>query len=42
MASGEFTITDLNGTVSLIHAALNARHASADTTAAFVRAAVSA
>lgn len=42
MASGEFAITDLNGTVSLIHAALNARHASADTTAAFVRAAVSA
>ncbi len=42
MSVGEFAVADLDGTVSLIHAALNARHASADTTAAFVRAAVSA
>ena len=42
MISGEFAITDLDATVSLIHATLNAKHASADTTAAFVRAAVSA
>lgn len=42
VATGEFAITDLDATVSLIHATLNARHASADTTAAFVLAAVSA
>lgn len=41
-ASGEFAVPDLDAAVSLIHATLNARHASADTTAAFVQAAVSA
>lgn len=40
--TGEFAIGDLDEAVSLIHATLNARHASADTTAAFVLAAVSA
>ena len=42
VATGEFVVGDLDATVSLIHATLNARHASADTTAAFVHAAVSA
>lgn len=39
-ASGEFAIEDVGATVSLVHATLAARHASADTTAAFVLAAV--
>lgn len=42
MDAGEFAIADIDAAVSLIHATLNARHASADTTAAFVLAAVSA
>lgn len=42
IADGSFVVADLDATVSLIHATLGARHASADTTAAFVRAAVSA
>lgn len=40
IAAGEFADTDLAGTVSLIHATLAARHASADTTVGFVLAAV--
>ncbi len=39
-ASGEFKIDDLRATVSLVHATLSARHASADTTAKFVLGAV--
>ncbi len=42
IAGGEFAVPDLDAAVSLIHATLNARHASADAAAAFVRAAVSA
>ncbi len=39
-ASGEFVVPDLDATVSLVHATLSARHASADTTTRFVLAAV--
>jgi len=38
---GEFAIDDVDATVSLVHATLSARHASADTTTTFVLAAVS-
>ncbi|GAA2087500.1 TetR/AcrR family transcriptional regulator [Aeromicrobium tamlense] len=41
VASGEFTVDDVDATVSLLHATLSARHASADTTTRFVLAAVS-
>ena len=41
-ASGEFEIDDVRAIVSLLHATLSARHASADTTTKFVLAAVSA
>lgn len=39
---GEFSIDDIDATVSLLHATLSARHASADTTTRFVLAAVGA
>ncbi len=39
---GEFAIEDIDATVSLLHATLSARHASADITTKFVLAAVSA
>lgn len=41
-ASGEFVVPDASATVSLVHATLSARHASADTTVRFVLAAVTA
>jgi len=40
--SGEFQIDDVDATVSLLHATLSARHASADLTTRFVLGAVSA
>jgi AcrR family transcriptional regulator len=42
VAAGEFRIDDIDATVSLLHATLSARHASADITTRFVLAAVSA
>lgn len=42
IAAGEFAVRDLDAAVSLIHATLNARRASADATVAFILAAVSA
>ncbi|MBA4606976.1 MULTISPECIES: TetR/AcrR family transcriptional regulator [Aeromicrobium] len=42
VAQGEFVVDDVDATVSLLHATLSARHASADTTTRFVLAAVSA
>lgn len=42
VAAGEFVVDDIDATVSLLHATLSARHASADTTTRFVLAAVSA
>ncbi|MCD9155318.1 TetR/AcrR family transcriptional regulator [Aeromicrobium duanguangcaii] len=41
-AQGEFAVDDVDAIVSLLHATLSARHASADTTTRFVLAAVSA
>jgi len=41
-AQGEFVVDDVDAIVSLLHATLSARHASADTTTRFVLAAVSA
>ena len=42
VASGEFVIDDVDATVSLLHATLSARHASAETTTRFVLGAVAA